>query len=71
MKRRLVPDQRRALVMAALQYDSNISKIARSYTISRSRVYQLLEDALTDPRGKLREAEREVAFRRRVLELTR
>jgi transposase-like protein len=71
MKRRLVPDQRRALVMAALQYDSNISEIARSYTISRSRVYQLLEDALTDPRGKLREAEREVAFRRRVLELTR
>jgi len=26
---------------------------------------------MTDPKGKLREAEREVAFRRRVLELTR
>jgi hypothetical protein len=36
---------------------------------SRQRVYQLLEDALADTRGKLREAEREVAFRRRVKEL--
>ena len=69
MNRRLVPDQQRALVMDALQYDSNISEIARRYAISRSRVYQLFEDAVTDPRGKLREAEREFAFRKRVLEL--
>ena len=57
--------------MAALQYDSNISEIARSYAISRSRVYQLLERAMTEPKEKLREAEREAEFRRRVLELTR
>ena len=34
-------------------------------------VYQLIENAMTDSKGKLREAEREVAFRRRVLELSR
>ena len=55
--------------MAALQYGSNKSEIARRYAISRSRVYQLLEEAVTDPKGKLREAEKEVAFRKRVLEL--
>jgi transposase-like protein len=55
--------------MAALEPNANISEVARRYGISRQRVYQLLEDALADTRGKLREAEREVAFRRRVKEL--
>jgi transposase-like protein len=71
MSRKLAPDERRAIVLAALQVDSNKSEIARRFGISRGRLYQLLDNALTDPKGKLREAEREVAFRRRVLELTR
>ena len=41
----------------------------RRYGISRQRTYQLLECALTDTKGKLREAEREAEFRRRVREL--
>ncbi len=57
--------------MAALQYGSNKSEIARHYGISRGRLYQLLDSALTDPRGKLREAEKEAQFRREVLRLTR
>jgi transposase-like protein len=71
MNRKLAPDEQRAIVIAALQYGSNKSEIARRYGISRGRIYQLLEHALTDPKEKLRDAEREVAFRRRVLELTR
>jgi transposase-like protein len=71
MNRELLPDERRTIVMAALQLDSNKSEIARRYGISRGRLYQILDSAMTDPKGKLREAEREVAFRRRVLELTR
>jgi hypothetical protein len=55
----------------ALQFDSNKSEIACRYGISRGRLYQLLEIALTDPRGKLREAEKEGAFRREVLRLAR
>ena len=55
--------------MAALEPNANISEVARHYGIRRQRVYQLLEDAVIDPKGKLREAEREVAFRRRVIEL--
>ena len=69
MSAKLTPDERRAVVLAALGRSVNISELARRYAISRSRVYQLLEDAVTDPKGKLREAEREVAFRKRVLEL--
>jgi transposase-like protein len=71
MSRKLAPDERRAIVLAALQVDSNKSEIARRFGISRGRLYQLLDNAITDPKGKRREAEREVAFRRRVLELTR
>jgi transposase-like protein len=66
---KLTPDERRAVVIAALAPNSNISEIARRYGIRRQRVYQLLEDALLDPKEKLREAEREVVFRRRVNEL--
>jgi DNA-directed RNA polymerase specialized sigma24 family protein len=71
MSRKLLPDEQRAVVMAALQYRSNKSEIARRFGISRSRVYQILGDALTHPKERLREAEREVEFRRRVLELSR
>jgi transposase-like protein len=69
--RKLYPDERRAAILAALQPGANKSAIARRYGISRPRIYQLLESALTDPKEKLREAEREAEFRRRVLELTR
>ncbi len=69
MSSKLTPDERRAVVMAALEPNANISEIARRYGIRRQRVYQLLEDAMIDPTEKLREAEREVAFRRRVKEL--
>jgi transposase-like protein len=71
MSRKLVPDEQRAVIVAVLQPGANKSEIACRYGISRSRIYQLLESALTDPKSKLREAEREVAFRRRVLELSR
>jgi transposase-like protein len=71
MSRKLVPDEQRAVVIAALQPKANKSEIARSYGISRPRVYQLLEHALTDPKEKFREAEREAEFRRQVLELSR
>ena len=69
MSAKLTPDERRALVLAALERDVNISELARRYGICRQRVYQLLEDAMTNPKGSLLEAEREVAFRRRVKEL--
>ena len=69
MSAKLIPDERRAVVLAALEHDVNISELARRYGILRQRVYQLLEDATIDPKGQLREAERELAFRRRVKEL--
>ena len=69
MSPRLHPDERRQVVLEALHSQSNITQIARRYGISRQRVYQLLEGAIIDPKGKLREAEREAEFRRRVREL--
>jgi transposase-like protein len=69
MRPKLTSDERRAVVMAALEPDANKTELARRYGIRRQRVYQLLEDALTNTKGNLMEAEREVAFRRRVREL--
>ena len=69
MNSKLTPDERRAVVTTALEPNANISEIARRYGIRRQRVYQLLESAMIDPKGKLREAERETEFRRRVKEL--
>lgn len=69
MSPKLTVDQRRAVILAALEPNANMSEIARRYGIRRQGVYQLLENAVSDPKGKLREAEREVAFRRRVWEL--
>ncbi len=69
MTSKLTPDERRAVVLAALEPNANISEIARRYGIRRQRVYQLLEEAMIDSKEKLWEAERKVAFRRRVNEL--
>jgi transposase-like protein len=69
MNSKLTQDERRAVVLAALEPNANFSEIARRYGIRRQRVYQLLEDALLDPKEKLREAEKELEFRRRVKEL--
>ena len=55
--------------MAALEPNANISEIARRYGFRRQRVYQLLRDAMLNPKERLREAEREVAFKKRVREL--
>jgi hypothetical protein len=41
------------------------------YGILRGRLYQLLNSAVIGAKGKLREAEREAAFRREVLRLVR
>jgi transposase-like protein len=69
MSPRLYPDERRAIVLEALQPHSSITQIARRYGISRQRVYQLVEGAIIDSKDKLREAEKEAEFRRRVREL--
>ena len=56
---KLTPDQRRAIVLAALQTNSNKSEIARRYAVRRQRIYQLLESVMSDPKGKLMEAVRD------------
>lgn len=68
--------ERRELVLAALAKDPETGKakaqkteLARRYGIVRGHVYRLIEEATADPEARLREAEEEVEFRRRVLEL--
>jgi DNA-directed RNA polymerase specialized sigma24 family protein len=67
---KITPDQRRAVVLEALEANANnYSEIARRYCVRRTNVYALLDTATRDPKGRLREAEKEVAFRKRVIEL--
>ncbi len=63
-------NDRREMVLKALQ-DANKSALAADYGVSRQRLPALVREAETDPEIKLAEAEAEVAFRRRVLELLR
>ncbi len=55
-------------VLHALAPGTNKSELARSYGISRARLYQILDEELADAEGKLRAAEAELSFRRRVVE---
>ena len=68
---KLSEEVRRAIVLHALAPGSNKSELARFYGISRARLYQILEEELADAEGKLRAAEAEVSFRRRVVGIQR
>ncbi len=80
MLKRLAENPRRAGIIAPCIWPTTTPTLlpekADAVCVSTSQkmskmLYQLLDSAMTDPKGKLREAEREVAVRRRVLELTR
>jgi transposase-like protein len=64
---KLTPEERRALVLAALDPNTNRRDLAASYDVARSWLYSLLDEATTDPESKLKEAEAELEFRREVL----
>lgn len=68
---KLTPDERRQAVIEALRPRANKTAIAKRYGISRESLYKLIERALRDPKGNLREAERELEFRREVLKMSR
>ena len=63
---KLDPDERRTLTLEPLA-GADKQALARRYGVSRSRVYQLLDEALDNTKGKRDEAEKELKFRRRVL----
>ncbi len=63
-------ETRRYIVIRALRGE-NKSALAREYGITRNALYSLLKAALTSPKKKLAEAEREVEFRREVYRLSR
>jgi transposase-like protein len=65
---KLTPAQRRSLVLAALS-GVPAMQLAKEYGVARSWVYALIEEAKTDPAGKVTEAYEETDFRRRVQEL--
>lgn len=69
-REKLTPDQRREIVLRAIRREySTVQDLADSYGVARSWVYALLEEAQSDPEGKLREAEAEAEFRREVKKL--
>jgi len=63
--------ERKEIILKALTPGANISHIAREHGISRQSVYAYLEWVTDDPEGRLRQAEDEVEFRRKVWELVR
>ena len=64
-------DERHQIILDALKPGANLSKVARDNGIHRSTMYDYLEFVLDKPEQKMREAEAEAAFRRKVWELVR
>jgi transposase-like protein len=62
-------EERREMVLKALDPETNITHLAKEYGITRSGVYAHINWVTDDPEGKLRRAEEEVEFRREVLRL--
>jgi len=72
---KLDPDARRELLLRALSGE-NRTYLVHEYPISRTRLYQLLEEVKSDPEKAVKRAEekandarKELEFRRRVLEI--
>jgi transposase-like protein len=63
--------ERREIVLKALDPETNITQLAREHGITRGGVYAYLNYALDDPEGRVKEAEEEVEFRRKVWDLVR
>jgi transposase-like protein len=67
---KLTPDERRRIILEALR-GANKRQLALRYDIARSWLYALLDEVRENPEGKLRDAEAEADFRRKVVELLR
>jgi transposase-like protein len=72
----MTEEERRDLVLDALSPGANKTELAKRYSVSRQRIYQILDEELDDAAGKLRAAEHELLaaqdelmYRRRVLTL--
>ncbi len=69
-QRKIPHDTRRETVIEMLEHpDRSRKAMAESAGISRTRLYQYLNDAQAHPLQKLGEAEKELAYRRRAAEL--
>ena len=68
---KLSNEERREVILKALQPGSNITQIARDYGLTRWAIYDYFKYVLDDPKQRLQDAEAEVAFRRKVWELVR
>jgi transposase-like protein len=62
----LSDEKRRRMILEAFGPDANISRIARTYGISRNTLHKHINRAVRDPEGQWRDAEEEAAFRRKV-----
>jgi transposase-like protein len=64
-------EERRQIILEALQPNANISKIAREHGIHRNTIYEYFPHVLDNPKQRMHNAEEEAAFRRKVWELVR
>ena len=67
----LTNEERREIILEALQLGANLSAIAREHGINRNTIYKYFRYALKDPKQRMQDAEAEATFRRKVWELVR
>jgi len=64
-------EERRKMILEALEPDANISKIGREHGVTRRAIYKYFDQVLDNPKQRMHDAEAEAAFRRQVWELVR
>jgi transposase-like protein len=69
--KKLPDEDRRRMVLEAVTPWASVMRVAQKYGIQRNALYGHIKRAMQDPEGKMREAEAEAAFRRKVYEMTR
>lgn len=67
---RLDEGARRGAILSALER-GNVNAVALEHGVSRQSLHRLVEEAKRSPEDAVREAEEELAFRRRVREIVR
>ena len=68
---KLSNEERRQVILEALQPNANLTQIAREHGITRWAIYDYFKYVLEDPKQRLQDAEAEAAFRRKGWELVR
>lgn len=71
MAKKLTDEDRRRMILRALDPGVNVTKLAEEYGVHRNLIHWHVNQVTNNPERRMREAEAEASFRRQIYEATR